>query len=113
MHEWGLTRRLLTLIEDEAQARHLTRVSRVRVETGALNAAEREALRFNFETAARGTVADAAQLDIVEHPAQAICPACLREVMMTHHDQACPYCQAGPLTPVDAEALRITELVAT
>jgi Zn finger protein HypA/HybF involved in hydrogenase expression len=33
--------------------------------------------------------------------------------MMTYHDQACPYCQAQPLTPVDGEALRITELVAT
>ena len=113
MHEWGLARRLLKLIEDEARTRRLNRVSRVRVETGALDAAEREALRFNFETAARGTVAEAAELDIVEHPARAICPACLREVMMTFHDQACPYCQAQPLTPVDAEALRITELVAT
>jgi len=113
MHEWGLTRRLLKLIEDEAQVRRLTRVSRVRVETGTLSAAEREALRFNFETAARGTIAEAAVLDIVEHPAQAICLACLREVMMTHHDQVCPYCLAQPLTPVDAEALRITELVAT
>ena len=113
MHEWGLARRLLKLIEDEARTRCLTRVSRVRVETGALGAAEREALRFNFETAARGTVAEAAELDIVEHSVRAICPACLRQVMMTHHDQACPYCQAQPLTPVDAESLRITELVAT
>jgi len=113
MHEWGLTRRLLKLIEDEARARQLTRVNRVRLETGALSAAEREALRFNFLTAARGTVAQDAELDIDECPAQALCPACLAEVMMTHHDQACPHCNAAPLTPLDGEALRITELVAT
>lgn len=93
-------------------ARHLTRVKRVRLETGALSDAEREALRFNFETAALGTVAEAAELDIVECPARAICPACLSEVMIMHHDQACPHCQAQPLTPVEGETLRVTELVA-
>ncbi|MEJ2565708.1 MAG: hydrogenase maturation nickel metallochaperone HypA [Gammaproteobacteria bacterium] len=113
MHEWGLARRLLALIEDEAQARHLTKVSRVRLETGALSAAEREALCFNFETAARGTVAEAAELDIVEQAAEAMCPVCLSKVAMTHHDQACPHCQARPLTPLVGETLRITELVAT
>jgi hydrogenase nickel incorporation protein HypA/HybF len=113
MHEWGLARRLLRLVEDEARARRLTRVRRVRVETGALDAAERDALCFNFETAARGGVAEGAELDIIEHPAKAVCPACLSEVMMTHHDQACPRCQARPLTPLDGETLRVTELVAT
>lgn len=113
MHEWGLTRRLVKLVVDEARARSLTRVKRVRLETGALSTTEREALRFNFETAARGTVAEAAELDIVECPAKAICPACLSEVMIMHHDQACPYCQARPLTPIDGETLRVTELVAT
>ncbi len=113
MHEWGLTRRLLKLIEDEARARQLTRVSKVSLETGALSATEREALRFNFKTAARGTVAQDAELDILECPAKALCPACLAEVTMTHHDQTCPQCNASPLTPLDAEALRITELVAT
>jgi len=113
MHEWGLTRRLVKLIEDEALARQLAQVKRVRLATGVLGAAEREALRFNFKTAARGTVAQDAELDIDECPAKALCPACLREVLMIEHDQACPYCQAWPLTPLDGEALRITELVAT
>jgi hydrogenase nickel incorporation protein HypA/HybF len=113
MHEWGLTRRLLKLIEDEAQAQCLTRVSRVRLETGALNAAERESLRFNFATAARGTVAEDAVLDIVEAPVKALCPNCLSEVMITGHDQACPHCQTQALTPLDGETVRITELVAT
>jgi hydrogenase nickel incorporation protein HypA/HybF len=113
MHEWGLTRRLVQLVVDEALARRVTQVKRVRLETGALSAAELDALRFNFETAARGTVAQDAELDIVACAAKAICPECLSEVMMTHHDQACPQCQAWPLTPVDGETLRVTELVAT
>jgi hydrogenase nickel incorporation protein HypA/HybF len=113
MHEWGLTRRLIKLVEDEAQARQLAQVKRVRLATGVLNDTEREALRFNFKTAAQGTVAQDAELDIDECPAQALCPSCLREVMMTHHDQVCPHCHTGPLTPIDGETLRITELVAT
>jgi len=113
MHEWGLTRRLLKLIEDEAQARCLTRVSRVRLETGALNADECEALRFNFATAARGTVAEDAVLDIVAVPVKALCPGCLREVTITGHEQACPHCQGQALTPLHGDSVRITELVAS
>jgi len=113
MHEWGLTRRLLALVLDEARARSLTQVRRIRLETGALSSREREALCFNFEAAARGTVAENAELDIVERPAKAICPVCLSEVVMTQHDQACPHCRARPLTLVDGETLRVTELVAT
>ena len=114
MHEWGLTRRLIKLVQDEARTRRVTRVTRVCLETGALSAAGREALRFNFETAARGTIAEDAELDIVECPAKALCPACLSEVITTQPDQACPHCQARPLTPLEDEGtLRITELVAT
>ena len=112
MHEWGLARRLVRLVEDEARTRRLTRVKRVRLETDMLSAAEREALRFNFKTAAEGTIAQDVELDIVERPAQALCPTCLAEVTMIDHDQACPHCGTSPLKPLDGETLRITELVA-
>jgi len=113
MHEWGLSHRLLKLIEEEAQTRQLRRVSRVRLETGALSAAEREALRFNFQIASQGTVAQGAELDIDECPTQAFCPGCLSNVMITFSDQACPRCQMQALTPLGGEVLRITELVAS
>ena len=113
MHEWGLARRLVTLVEDEARTRQLTRLIRVRLETGMLGAAEREDLRLNFKTAARGTMVQDAELDIVESPAESMCPACLAQVLMVDHDQACPHCRTSPLTPLDGETLRITELVTT
>lgn len=113
MHEWGLSRRLLEFVENEARARRLTRVSRIRLETAVLHAAEREALRFNFHAAAQGTVAQDAELDIEIRPARALCPGCLAEVEITQADQTCPHCGAQALTPLDGEVLRITELVAT
>ncbi len=113
MHEWGLAQRILKQIEDEAQARRLTRISRVRVETAALNAAECEALRFNFESAARDSIAEDAVLDIVAGPGQALCPVCLSEVTIADHHQPCPRCGAQPLTMLHADSVRITELVAT
>ena len=112
MHEWGLARRLVALVEAEARTRQLIRVKRVRLETDMLGAAEREALLFNFKTAAEGTIAQDAELEIVERPARALCPTCLAEVMMIDHDHVCPRCRAAPLTPLDGETLRITELVA-
>lgn len=113
MHELGVTRRLVKLVEDEARARRLTRVKRVRLELGALAGIEDEALRFNFRAAAQGTVAQDAELDIVSCPDRAWCPQCRAEIMVASRDQPCPACKSWPLTPLDHEALRITELVAT
>lgn len=112
MHEMGLTRRLVKLVEDEARARHLTRIKRVRVELGALAGIEDEALRFNFRAAALGTIAHEAELEIVTRPDRAWCPQCHAEVDVINHIQACPVCKSQPLTPLDREALRVTELVA-
>lgn len=111
MHEWGLARRLLQLIEDEARARRLTRVGRVRL-CGALNPAECETLRFNFLAAARGTVAEQAELEIESRPVQGRCPACGCEVPMSDHHQPCPRCRMQILAPVDGNLLRIVELAA-
>ena len=113
MHEMGLTRRLVKLVEDEAQARELTQIKRVRLELGVLAGIEDEALRFNFRAAARGTVAQDAELDIVSCPDRAWCPQCRAEVVVANRDQACPVCNTMPLTPLEPEAVRITELVAT
>lgn len=111
MHEWGLIRRLLELVEEEARVRRLTRVSRVRVETGLLNDAERAALQLNFQSAAQGTIVQDAQLIIDECPARVLCPHCLNEVLITQHDQDCPLCHGAPLLPGHNETVRLTELV--
>jgi len=111
MHEWGLTRRLLQLVEDEAKALRLTRISRVRL-CGAMNPAEFDTLRVNFLAAARGTVAQEAELEIESCPVPGRCPACGCETLIRDHHQRCPRCGGEPLVALGDELLRIVELTA-
>lgn len=112
MHEWGLGRRLLQLIEAEARARQLTHVARVRL-SGAMNPAQCAALRFNFRAAAHGTIAHHAELEIESRTVRGRCPGCGCEAPMSDHHQPCPACRLQALMPLDGELLRIVELTAS
>jgi hydrogenase nickel incorporation protein HypA/HybF len=64
MHEMSLLRGLLRQIEDLARRNHAVRVTVVRLRLGPLAHIEPDHLREHFVDAARGTVAEAARLDI-------------------------------------------------
>ena len=63
MHERALTRELLRKIEEVARAGGATRVTRVSVRLGALAQLTPEHFEAQFEEAARGTIAEGAELD--------------------------------------------------
>jgi hydrogenase nickel incorporation protein HypA/HybF len=64
MHEMSLLRGLLAQIEATALRNGAHRVSVVRLKLGPLAHIEPDHLREHFATAARGTIADAAWLEI-------------------------------------------------
>jgi hydrogenase nickel incorporation protein HypA/HybF len=64
MHELSLLRGLLRQIEATARRQQAARVSVIRLKLGPLAHIEPDHLREHFVTAARGTVAEAARLDI-------------------------------------------------
>jgi hydrogenase nickel incorporation protein HypA/HybF len=63
MHELGLIQEVLDVVSDESRG---ARVRRIVLEVGSLAAVLPEALRFAFELAREGTVAEEAELEIVE-----------------------------------------------
>ncbi len=64
MHEMSLLRGLLAQIEATARRHGAARVSVVRLKLGPLAHIEPDHLREHFVSAARGTLAEAARLDI-------------------------------------------------
>lgn len=64
MHEVSFLRRLFAQIDEVARQNGARRVTVVRLKLGPLAHIEPEHLREHFVAAARGTVADAARLDI-------------------------------------------------
>jgi hydrogenase nickel incorporation protein HypA/HybF len=73
MHELGLIEEVLAIVSEESKG---ARVKRIVLELGALALALPDALRFAFELAREGTVAEQAELEIVAVPGSARCRSC-------------------------------------
>jgi hydrogenase nickel incorporation protein HypA/HybF len=77
MHELAI---VADVIEAACAASKGARITRVVLEIGRLTAVLPDAVRFCFALAAEGTLAEGAQLEIVETPGRARCRACAAEL---------------------------------
>ena len=74
MHEMSLCESIMQIIEDEAQRQGFERVIRVRLEIGRLSGVEIEAMRFGFDAVTRDSLADGAELEIIEAAGYRVVP---------------------------------------
>lgn len=110
MHEMALCESIRGIIEDQARAQGFVRVERVALNVGAFSGVEAAALRFGFDVAMAGSVAQGARLEIVELPGRAWCLPCAREVEIAERYDACPHCGSYQLQVTGGEELTIKEL---
>ncbi len=110
MHEMSLCEGVLQILEESASARKFSKVKTVWLEIGALAGVEPEAMRFNFEVVARGTLADGAHLKIIEVPATTWCMTCKKPVKIEQRYDACPDCDGFQLQISGGDEMRIKEL---
>ncbi len=110
MHELSLCAGIVDVLREQASAHDYARVKTVRLEVGELAGVEVEALRFGFDVAARGTLADGATLEIVPVPGTAWCLPCAREVVTHRRFDPCPRCGTHQLRLLAGDELRIKEL---
>lgn len=110
MHELSLCTSVVRVIEQQAAKTHFRRVKTVRLEVGALSNVETDAMRFGFAAAARGTIAEGAELEIVCTPAHGWCPQCAIEVIVSSRIADCPSCGAAVMGIRGGDALTIKNL---
>lgn len=110
MHEMSLAEGVIGVIEDAARAQGFDRVKTVWLEIGRLAAVEPDALRFSFDVVKRGTVADAARIEIVDLPGAAWCMKCADTVAIDERGAACPACGSYQLQVSGGDELRVKEL---
>ncbi|MDR2220624.1 MAG: hydrogenase maturation nickel metallochaperone HypA [Methylobacillus sp.] len=110
MHEMSLAEGVLQLIEDAAHDQDFHRVKKVWLEIGRLANVETEAMRFCFDAVMRDSVADGAELEIVETPGQAWCMKCSQAVQLQALSDECPLCGSYQLQVTGGDELRVKEL---
>ncbi len=113
MHEMSLAEGVLGVVEDTLAAQPAgasETVRTIRLEIGRLAAVELEALRFSFEVVKRGTVADAATLEVIEVPGAAWCMKCCDSVPVAQRGDPCPVCGSHQLQVTAGDELRVKDI---
>lgn len=110
MHELSLMQGVLEILQETAQSQGFERVRVVRLEIGKLSAVDPQALRFCFDVASQGTLADAAVLEIVETPGRGWCAQCRHTVEVTARFEACPSCGGYEMQVTGGDGMRVVDL---
>jgi hydrogenase nickel incorporation protein HypA/HybF len=110
MHEMSICEGILQVLEREAGRQGFQRIMGVWLEIGPLAGVEVEALRFCFDAVVRGSLAEGAQLEIVEIPGQGVCLQCDQSVPVRQRFDPCPACGSYGVRITHGEELRIKEL---
>ncbi|RIX44108.1 MAG: hydrogenase maturation nickel metallochaperone HypA [Rhodocyclales bacterium GT-UBC] len=110
MHEMSLAEGVLQLVEDTARREQAQRVKLVVLEIGRMSSVEPEALKFCFGAVTRGSMADGAQLEIVEVPGAGWCMQCAETVPMEELYGACPQCGSHQVQATGGTEMRVKEI---
>lgn len=110
MHELSLCEGIVQVMENSAKAQGFDRVKTVWLEIGTLAGVEQSALRFHFDIVTRGTLAEAAALEIIDIPAEAWCMQCSKLVPVKQRYDGCCDCGSYQLQVTSGEEMRIKEL---
>jgi len=110
MHEISLCEGIRDVIEDHAGTQRFKRVKTIRLEIGRFSCVEKSALCFAFDAVMKGTVAEGAELIMIDMPGRAMCYDCLHEVELNDRLAPCPDCGGETLMPVSGDEMRIKNL---
>ncbi|MCW8916982.1 MAG: hydrogenase maturation nickel metallochaperone HypA [Magnetovibrio sp.] len=110
MHELSICEGIVQIIEDQAVEQNFTSVEKVRLEIGKLSGVELEALRFGFDVVTKNTIAENAELEIIELNGMAWCMPCEKSVSVSQLFDACPDCGGYQLQVTSGNEMRIKDL---
>ncbi len=110
MHEMSLAEGVLQIIENAAKEQDFSRVRTVWLEIGQLAGVEAAAMRFCFDAVTRDSIAQDANLEIIETPGRAWCMQCSDTVQVQALYDVCPKCGGHQLQVTGGNEMRVREL---
>jgi len=84
-------------------------MNRAQVAVGTLRQVDPQALDFCFRTAAPGSIAEGAELEIAQPLAEAYCLTCQTDVVVRRRADACPGCGSHRLRFLAGDELRVLD----
>lgn len=112
MHELHLMAQVIKAVEAKLSEVGGSKLSTVRLKVSASShmLAHQSALQTAFLSAARGTKAEGAILEIIPVPSHAWCPGCHRETPVAGPEDSCSTCGGIVIVPAEPEVV-LHELV--
>ncbi|MGZ8096980.1 MAG: hydrogenase maturation nickel metallochaperone HypA [Methylosarcina sp.] len=111
MHELSLLENVREILESEALSQNFTRVARITLEIGKLSCVEPDALRFGFDVVMKDSLAQDAELVIVESDGLGLCRQCGRQTVMEALHDACLWCGNPFVEVLQGTEMKIKELM--
>lgn len=113
MHEYAVTRQILEIVLEEADAAGVKRVEHVHLTLGKLRGFAPEPIRMYFEIYAKETPAQNARLTFREIPARFRCKHCSREFQLDEPVFLCPDCGSFQLEKRSGDEFTIDNIEGT
>lgn len=106
MHEMAIAVNIVDLANSYVQSSAGERIGQVEIEIGPLAGVMQESLQFCFEAAAKNTLAEGAQLVIINTKGKARCCSCEKTITINQHGTLCPDCH-GILEVLAGDELKL------
>lgn len=110
MHEMAIAEGILDIALDYAARNDAQQVQCISLLLGEMAGVETEALQFCFESLARGTIAEKAELKLHMMPLLGRCTDCGKQTHIERYNFVCPECGAGPLEILSGRELQVEYL---
>lgn len=106
MHELGITRNIVAIVDEAAKGRPVRRVT---LEVGKLSGVMSDAIAFCFDAVSQGTALEGASLEILQIEGRARCEACGADFEAANLFAPCP-CGSRRLEWLKGEELNIKSM---
>ncbi|OAN11305.1 hydrogenase nickel incorporation protein HybF [Photobacterium jeanii] len=110
MHEMSLSMETVDLIAAQTRQKGFNKVTKVWLEIGVLSCVEPDTIAFCFDLAAKETLVEGAELEIVSKEGKALCYDCDQTVALAKRGDSCPLCQGYKLKVLQGDEMRIKEI---
>ncbi len=94
MHELGLAQDFWEVIKQKAKENNLKKIEKITLRVGTASGIEEDFLRHSFvDHIFPGTIAEGAELEIIDEPVKARCKSCGKDITSAEEFAlGCPFC---------------------